>query len=85
MDGIAIHWASNGEIGIPAPPEFTLIRVAEILNCSVFDLLKEPLRWRKTALLYDRVQARYPEVKEKIEKQRARVRGESPDDDNEKA
>ena len=53
-----MYWASHGDVGRPAPPEFTLIRVAQILNCSVFDLLDRPLRWRKLALLYERVEAR---------------------------
>jgi hypothetical protein len=76
-----MHWCTDGEAGQPAPPEFSLIRCAEILNCSVFELLNAPLRWRKIALLYAACEARYPEIAAKIEQQRARVRGAASADD----
>lgn len=75
-----MYWASSGEVGTPAPSEFTLIRVAQILNCSVFDLLERPLRWRKLALLYERCEERFPAIKDKIENQRRRLSGQDEDD-----
>lgn len=70
-------WATDGETGIPPPPEFTLIRAAEVLNCSVFELLRQPLRWRKMALLYAAAQDRYPKVKKKIDDMRGRMGGDA--------
>jgi len=58
-----------------------LIRAARYLNCAPWDLEARSVYWQKLAELSELVERRLPEVRDNLNKQRQKVRGEASEDD----